>query len=136
MKRIEAAGVPSILVSTAENFALDPIVRAVACAKLQERGVNVLAADQRSFVPPTSARLVSHVLKVAKGFDEAISSAHTQSIADRMRSTGPRHRKRYADMLPDAVNLVKRMHNGSVKAGVRLTLREISAKLADAGRLK
>jgi DNA invertase Pin-like site-specific DNA recombinase len=45
LKRIEANGVRTIIVETASRFARDLMVQEVGHAKLRERGIDLIAAD-------------------------------------------------------------------------------------------
>jgi DNA invertase Pin-like site-specific DNA recombinase len=139
LKRFEANGVHTIIVSTAGSFAKDATVQAVGYSKLRQYGIDLLAADAPgAFVADlVTGRLVDRVLAVASDLDDAMKRAHLGGVGERLRvKSGPKHRKTYADMHPEAVLLAKRLHQAGLRKGVRLSLREISAKLAAGGHLK
>src|SRR5262249_45742532 len=60
LERIEGNGVRTIIVETASRFARDLMVQEVGHAKLRERGIDLIAADNpRSFIDDTpTAKLV------------------------------------------------------------------------------
>jgi DNA invertase Pin-like site-specific DNA recombinase len=64
LKRIEGNGVRTIIVETASRFARDLMVQEVGHAKLRERGIDLIAADNPgSFIDDTpTAKLVRQVL--------------------------------------------------------------------------
>lgn len=139
LKRFEANGVDTIVVSTAASFALDPTEQAVSFAKFRQFGILLVAADAPgSFVAdPATGALVDRVLKLAAQLDDAMRKAHLRGSGERIRIKPKHpHRRTYAEMHPEAVIFVKRLHQASIRTGSRLSLREISAKLADAGHLK
>jgi len=53
-----------------------------------------------------------------------------------MIKTGKPHRKTYAEMAPEATLMAKRIYQSAQNNGERITLREISAKLASVGYLQ
>jgi DNA invertase Pin-like site-specific DNA recombinase len=69
--------VRTIIVETASRFARDLMVQEVGHAKLRERGIDLIAADNPgSFIDDTpTAKLVRQVLGAISEFDKAITVA-------------------------------------------------------------
>jgi DNA invertase Pin-like site-specific DNA recombinase len=140
MKRIETNGVGTIIVETASRFARDLMVQEVGYAKLRERGINVIAADNpASFLDdgPTS-RLIRQVLGAIAEFDKAMTVAKLRGARERKRSsTGMKveGRKSYAERVEarGMVNEAKRLYRRSPKTGLRRSLRSIADELARQG---
>ena len=57
------------------------------------------------------------------------------ALRARKTKTGRPHRKTYAELAPEATLMAKRIHQAAQNNGERITLREISAKLASVGYL-
>jgi DNA invertase Pin-like site-specific DNA recombinase len=77
LKRIEGNGVQTIIVETASRFARDLMVQEVGHAKLRERGIDLIAADNPgSFIDDTpTAKLVRQVLGAISEFAARCSRA-------------------------------------------------------------
>src|SRR5262249_34678508 len=77
LKAIEGNGVRTIIVETASRFARDLMVQEVGHAKLRERGIDLIAADNPgSFIDDTpTAKLVRQVLGAISEFDKAMTVA-------------------------------------------------------------
>ena len=133
LKHAEKTSVTTILVVSTEKMAADPLDRAVIQYFLEKHELQILAVDGSLFAAPADAHLIRRTLEMAGRCEKALLSSQKQTAADKRRSLGPKHRKRYADMVPDAVALAKGLHEPSIKDGKRLTLRELSAKLAELG---
>ena len=73
LERIESNGVKTIIVETANRFARDLMVQEVGFARLQERGITLVAADSpNAFQDDTpTAKLVRQVLGAIAEFDTA-----------------------------------------------------------------
>jgi DNA invertase Pin-like site-specific DNA recombinase len=87
LKRIEANGVRTIIVETANRFARDLMVQEVGYAMLRERGIDLIAADNpTSFLDdgPTS-KLVLQVLGAIAEFDKAMPVAKLRRTRERVR---------------------------------------------------
>ncbi len=125
-----------MIVSTATLFSDAPIERIVGYERLRERGVDLVAADQPdAFAAESEAHPeIRTILAEAAQFDAATSGAASRltAIAPRTR-TGRAHRKTYAELAPEATLMAKRLYQTSRTNGERITLREISARLSDAG---
>jgi DNA invertase Pin-like site-specific DNA recombinase len=138
LERIEGNGARTIIVETASRFARDLMVQEVGHAKLRERGIDLIAADNPgSFIDDTpTAKLVRQVLGAISEFDKAMTVAKLRGARERKR----RHvgkcegRKSHAERNPELVALAKRLHRQKPKGG-RMSLRAISAELAAQGFL-
>jgi DNA invertase Pin-like site-specific DNA recombinase len=77
LERIEGNGVRTIIVETASRFARDLMVQEVGHAKLRERGIDLIAADNpASFIDDTpTTKLVRQVLGAISEFDKAMTVA-------------------------------------------------------------
>jgi DNA invertase Pin-like site-specific DNA recombinase len=138
VKRIEGNGVRTIIVETASRFARDLMVQEVGFAMLQERGIGLIAADSpSSFLDDTpTAKLVRQVLGAIAEFDKAMTVAKLRGARERKRKEVGKceGRKSYAERVPDAVALAKKLHRYPVN-GQRRSLRQVSAELAGKGFL-
>jgi DNA invertase Pin-like site-specific DNA recombinase len=138
LERIEGNGVRTIIVETASRFARDLMVQEVGHAKLRERGIDLIAADNpSSFLDDTpTAKLVRQVLGAISEFDKAMTVAKLRGARERKRrATGKcEGRKSYSELRPELVALVRQLRRRRPKGGQR-SLREISAELAQRGHL-
>jgi DNA invertase Pin-like site-specific DNA recombinase len=138
LERIEGNGVRTIIVETASRFARDLMVQEVGHAKLRERGINLIAADNPgSFIDETpTAKLVRQVLGAISEFDKAMTVAKLRGARERKRKAEGKceGRKSHAERNPELVALAKRLHRQKPKGG-RMSLRAISAELAAQGFL-
>jgi DNA invertase Pin-like site-specific DNA recombinase len=133
LKRIEANGVRTIIVETASRFARDLMVQEVGHAKLRERGIDLIAADNPgSFIDDTpTAKLVRQVLGAISEFDKAMTVAKLRGARERKRREAGKceGRKSHAERNPELVALVRQLRRRRPKGGQR-SLREISTELA------
>ena len=76
-----------IIVETASRFARDLMVQEVGHAKLRERGIDLIAADNPgSFIDDTpTAKLVRQVLGAISEFDKAMTVAKLRGARERKR---------------------------------------------------
>jgi DNA invertase Pin-like site-specific DNA recombinase len=83
LEQIEGNGVRTIIVETASRFARDLMVQEVGHAKLYERGIDLIAADNPgSFIDDTpTAKLVRQVLGAISEFDKAMTVAKLRGAA-------------------------------------------------------
>jgi DNA invertase Pin-like site-specific DNA recombinase len=91
LERIEGNGVRTIIVETASRFARDLMVQEVGHAKLRERGIDLIAADNPgSFIDGTpTAKLVRQVLGAISEFDKAMTVAKLRGARERkLREAG------------------------------------------------
>ena len=138
LKRIEGNGVQTIIVETASRFARDLMVQEVGFAMLQERGIDLIAADSPgNFLDDTpTAKLVRQVLGAIAEFDKAMTVAKLRGARERKRKAAGKceGRKSYAERAPEAVALAKKLHRYPGN-GRRRSLRQISAELGKKGFL-
>jgi DNA invertase Pin-like site-specific DNA recombinase len=138
LERIEANGVRTIIVETASRFARDLMVQEVGHAKLRERGIDLIAADNPgSFIDDTpTAKLVRQVLGAISEFDKAMTVAKLRGARERKRREAGKceGRKSHAELRPELVALVRQLRRRRPKGGQR-SLRAISAELAARGFL-
>jgi DNA invertase Pin-like site-specific DNA recombinase len=141
LERLEGNGVDTIIVETANRFARDLIVQELGHHMLSERGYHLIAADSPSaFLENTpTAKLIRQVLGAVSEFDKGTLVAKLRGARERKRrETGKcEGRKSHAEVKgrKGAVTLAKRLHRQSPKTGKRMSLRKISAALAEAGHL-
>src|SRR5262249_13291704 len=138
LERIEGNSVRTVIVETASRFARDLMVQEVGHAKLRERGIDLIAADNPgSFIDDTpTTRLVRQVLGAISEFDKAMTVAKLRGARERKRREAGKceGRKSHAERNPELVALAKRLHRQKPKGG-RMSLRAISAELATQGLL-
>jgi DNA invertase Pin-like site-specific DNA recombinase len=138
LERIEGNGVRTIIVETASRFARDLMVQEVGHAKLRERGIDLIAADNPgSFIDDTpTAKLVRQVLGAISEFDKAMTVAKLRGARERKRRDMGKceGRKSHAELNPELVALAKRLRRQKPKGG-RMSLRAISTELARQGYL-
>jgi DNA invertase Pin-like site-specific DNA recombinase len=137
LERIESNGVKTIIVETANRFARDLMVQEVGFARLQERGIDLVAADSpNAFQDDTpTAKLVRQVLGAIAEFDKAMTVAKLRGARDRKRKAHGKceGRKSLAEMHPAVVREGKRLGRASPLNGRRRSLRKIAAELAKIG---
>ena len=136
--RIDLDHVRAVIVSTAPLFSEQTIDRIIGYERLRERGVELIAADApNAFAQESDThREVLQVLAATAQFDAAATSAATRSVSVARRArTGKPHRKTYAELHPEATLMAKRLYQTSKASGERITLRGISAQLAESGYL-
>jgi DNA invertase Pin-like site-specific DNA recombinase len=136
LERIEGNGVRTIIVETASRFARDLMVQEVGHAKLRERGIDLIAADNPgSFIDDTpTAKLVRQVLGAISEFDKAMTVAKLRGARERKRRDTSKceGRKSHLELNPALVALVRQLRRRRPKGGQR-SLREISTELAARG---
>jgi DNA invertase Pin-like site-specific DNA recombinase len=136
LERIEGNGARTIIVETASRFARDLMVQEVGHAKLRERGIDLIAADNPgSFIDDTpTAKLVRQVLGAISEFDKAMTVAKLRGARERKRREAGKceGRKSHAERNPELVAQVRQLRRRRPKGGQR-SLREISAELAQRG---
>src|SRR5690349_16723299 len=137
LERIESNGVRTIIVETANRFARDLMVQKVGFARLQERGIDLVAADSpTAFQDDTpTAKLVRQVLGAIAEFDKAMTVAKLRGARDRKRKAYGKceGRKSLAELHPAVVRGAKRLGRASPLNGKRRSLRKIAAELAKIG---
>ena len=136
LRHIEATGASTIIVASADEFATDPIVRAVGYAALRGRRIELLAADDpRGFIDDAlPVQVVAQVVGLSANFEKLLARAYREAADARANiEVGPKHRKRYADLVPKVVEMAKHLHQLSTPHP--LSFRDISASLAEAGHV-
>ena len=140
LEMIEGSGIHTIIVETSSRFARDLLVQEVGYALLQERGIQLTAADSpSSFLDdgPTS-RLIRQVLGAVAEFEKSMTVLKLKGSRDRKRrATGCKveGRKSVAERF-DGIALVAEAHRlrrRSGKTGRRRSLRMIAEELASLG---
>jgi DNA invertase Pin-like site-specific DNA recombinase len=137
LERIEANGVRTIIVETANRFARDLMVQEVGFAKLRARGITLIAADSpNAFQDDTpTAKLVRQVLGAIAEFDKAMTVAKLRGARDRKRKAKGKceGRKSLAELYPGVVREAKRLARANPKNSERRSLRKIATELARIG---
>jgi len=134
--RVDLNAARAVIVSTAGLFSGTTIERIVGYERLRERGIDLVAADAPDvFAAESEAHPeIRKILEESAQFDAATDGAAARITAGSHRTiTGRAHRKTYAEREPEATLMAKRLHQASRSNGERITLREISARLSDAG---
>jgi DNA invertase Pin-like site-specific DNA recombinase len=136
LEKIAGNGVRTIIVETANRFARDLIVQETGFRRLQADGITLIAADKPdSFVDDTpTAVLVRQILGAVSQFDKAMTVAKLRGARERKRrKTGGKveGRKSLAETAPEAVTMARQLS----EQRPRLSLRQISAALAEAGHV-
>ena len=135
LKRIEVTGVSTIIIASAQSLDDDPLVQGVVQGKLAEHGIALLTADASAFDMDAS-KTATRILNLASLLDGAFKKANLRANSERLRTKlGPKRRRSYAEMCPEVVALAKRVYREQLKTGRPLSLREISARLAQNGLL-
>lgn len=133
LARIATDDVRTIIVETSNRFARDLMVQEIGFAKLKELGVTLIAADSpTAFLDDTpTAKLIRQLLGAVAEFDKAMTVAKLKGARDRKRlATGKcEGRKSHAEMRPDVVEHVRRLHLSGA------TLRRISEELFQCGHV-
>jgi DNA invertase Pin-like site-specific DNA recombinase len=136
LEQIEGNGARTIIVETASRFARDLRVQEVGHAKLRERGIDLIAADNPgSFIDDTpTAKLVRQVLGAISEFDKAMTVAKLRGARERKRREVGKceGRKSWAELNPELVREAKRLRRRSPK-GHQRSLRDVAAELARLG---
>ena len=136
LTRINLNAVKAVIVGTPTLFAGAAIYRVVGYERLREKGVELIAADApEAFAQEAeSLAVVREVIGITSEFDAAMASAEASSQARaRKIKTGKPHRRTYAELAPEATLMAKRLYQASLSNNERITLREISTKLASVG---
>lgn len=130
---ISARRALTVIVASATTVDTDPLVQAVVAARLRRRGVTLAVADAPAPQAPAASpdAIVDRLFEISERFETDL--AHV--IEQRRPKIGPARRKNYVEMFPEAVSIVKSLHRKSIDDGVRTTLREMSAILAQRGHL-
>ena len=139
LTRINLNAVRAVIVGSASLFADAAIDRVVGYERLREKGVELIAADAPEAFAAESASyaIVAQAIAATSQFDAAAAAADAATtLRARKIKTGKPHRKTYAELAPEATLMAKRVYQAAQNNGERITLREISAKLASVGYLQ
>ena len=139
LTRINLNAVRAVIVGSASFFADAAIDRVVGYERLREKGVELIAADAPEAFAAESASyaIVAQAIAASAQFDAAAVAADAATtLRARKIRTGKPHRKTYAELAPEATLMAKRLYQAAHNNGDRITLREISAKLASVGYLQ
>lgn len=134
--QIDLDSVRAVIVGSATLIADTPLGRTVCYERLRKRGVELIAADAPEVFEQeaTAYAQVRQIIEVTDQFDAAAATAASAAASRSRRvKTGKSHRKTYAELAPEATLMAKRLYQSSKTNGERITLREISAKLASVG---
>jgi DNA invertase Pin-like site-specific DNA recombinase len=139
LERLMSNGAKTIIVESPDRFARDLMVQLAGHDMLKAKGVTLIAASApMHFVEDTpTAVLVRQVLGAVAEFEKTTLVAKLAAARRRKRmATGKKveGRKSHIEARPDVVALAKRLARKKPKGG-RLSLRAISAALAEQGHL-
>src|SRR5262245_271180 len=138
LDRIEGNGVRTVIVEDASRFARELVVQELGIALLAKRNVRLLTAsgDDLTDSDDLGRKMMRQVAGAFAEYEEGRLVAKLRSNRQRKRlETGKKvgGRKSLAEQWPEAVALARRLRRASPKTGKRLSFREISARLAEAG---
>lgn len=139
LDRIEANGVRTVIVEDVIRLARSQLASELAVVTLQARNVAVLASNGDDLTNTDDPMKVLHrQMMVAFGqFEKARLVAKLRAARQRKRElTGQKveGRKSIAELSPETVELARQLRRKKPKGG-RLSLRAVSAALAEAGHL-
>jgi DNA invertase Pin-like site-specific DNA recombinase len=139
LDRIEGNGVTTVIVEDASRFARDLLVQELAIALLAIRGVRLLTAsgDDLTDSDDLGRKMMWQVAGAFMEYEKGRLVAKLRSARERKRKvTGKKvgGRKSHVELWPEVVAKARRLRRAKGKAG-RLSYREISARLKDAGYL-
>ena len=140
LDRIEGNGVSTVIVEDASRFARELVVQELGIALLARRGVRLLTAsgDDLTDSDDLGRKMMRQVAGAFAEYEKGRLVAKLRSGRQRKRlETGKKvgGRKSHAEQWPEVVAEAKRLRRASPKTGERLSFREISARLEDAGHL-
>jgi len=130
---LQTRRVGTIIVASGFSLAADPLVHTVAEAALRRHGLQLVAVEPVAHVTITASpsSVVNEVLALNNEFELRLSQLEERQNA----KLGPRRRKNYSEMFPEAAAMARRMNRESIERGARRSLRELSADLAQHGHL-
>jgi DNA invertase Pin-like site-specific DNA recombinase len=149
LDRIVSNGVRVVVVEDASRFARHLLTQEAGIALLVGLGVRVLTANGDDLTDSDDEFRVAmrQIMGVFSQLEKTRLVKKLKAARDRKRATGEKVEGRksrlersaddptVAQQLTNAVALAKRLHRANPKTGERLSLRKISAKLAEAGHL-
>jgi DNA invertase Pin-like site-specific DNA recombinase len=136
LDRIEGNGVRTVIVEDATRFARDLIIQELGILALVGRGVRVLTASGDDLTETNDPFKVA-MRQIAGAFaqlEKARLVSKLKGARDRKRAAGVKveGRRSYAELVPEAVELARKLRRSRPKGGQR-TLRVIADELAKAG---
>jgi DNA invertase Pin-like site-specific DNA recombinase len=139
LDRIEGNGVRIVLVEDASRFARDLVTQELGIALMIQRGVKVICSNG-DVLTDTDDPMRIAMRQIAGAFAQLEKSrlvAKMKHARDRKRATGVKveGRQSHAEKRPEAVALAKRLHRRNPATGERMSLRQISKRLAADGFL-
>jgi len=137
LEHIASNGVRTILVESPDRFARDLAVQLAGHDMLKAQGTTLIPASAPDFFieeTPTAV-MVRQILGAVAQFEKASLVTKLRGARDRKRlRTGKcEGRKSHGETRPEIVAEVRRLHRKNPKTGKRLSLRAISAVLANRG---
>jgi DNA invertase Pin-like site-specific DNA recombinase len=150
LDRIETNGVRTVIVEDASRFARELMAQELGIALLISRDVRMLTAngDDLTASDDPSRKMMRQIAGAFAEYEKARLVAKLRAARDRRRTEGKcegrRTRRERAllkgdaaevQRLTEAAVLARRLYRASPKTGERMSLRRISAALADAGHL-
>jgi DNA invertase Pin-like site-specific DNA recombinase len=140
LDRVENNGVATVIVEDASRFARELVVQELGIALLAKRGVRLLTAsgDDLTDSDDLGRKMMRQVAGAFAEYEKGRLVAKLRSGRERKRmDTGKKvgGRKSHAELWPEVVAEAKRLRRASPKTGKRLSFREISDRLEDAGHL-
>jgi DNA invertase Pin-like site-specific DNA recombinase len=137
LDRIDANGVRTVIVEDASRFARDLVTQELGVLALIKRGVTVLTAsgDDLTASDDPFKKAMRQIAGAFAELEKARLVGKLKHARDRIRREQGRceGRKPHAVVSPKAVLLAKRLRRPNRQTGTRLSLRQISTKLAEAG---
>jgi DNA invertase Pin-like site-specific DNA recombinase len=132
--------VATVVVEDASRFARELVVQELGIALLAKRGVRLLTAsgDDLTDSDDLGRKMMRQVAGAFAEYEKGRLVAKLRSGRMRKRmETGKKvgGRKSHAELWPEVVAAAKRLRRASPKTGKRLSFREISDRLEDAGHL-
>jgi DNA invertase Pin-like site-specific DNA recombinase len=137
LDRIEGNGVRTVIVEDASRFARELVVQELGIALLDKRRVRLLTAsgDDLTDSNDLGRKMMRQVVGAFMEYEKGRLVAKLRGARERKRKeTGKKvgGRKSHAELWPEVVAEARRLRRTKGKAG-RLSYREISARLKDAG---
>ena len=140
LDRIVSNGVRTVVVEDASRFARTLMVQEAGIATLAGLGVRVLTSRGDDLTDSDDEMRVA-MRQIAGVFSQLEKTRLVKKLRGarqrKRQATGKKveGRKSLAEMYPEAVKAARRLRRASPKTGERLSFREISARLAEAGHL-
>ena len=138
LDRVENNGVATVIVEDASRFARELLVQELGIALLAKRGVRLLTAsgDDLTDSDVLGRKMMRQVAGAFAEYEKGRLVAKLRSGRQRKRKETGKEvggRKSHAELWPEVVAEAKRLRRASPKTGQRLSFREISDRLEEAG---